>query len=68
MVNYAPLWETMRKRKVSAYALVEKHGINNYTLTRMRRNMHVSTRTLEDLCGILGCRVQDIVEISKEPP
>lgn len=66
MVSYFPLWETMKKRDITAYALVKKHGIHEYTLTRMRRNEHVSTRTLDDLCRILDCTVQDIVFIGKK--
>ena len=66
VVSYAPLWDTMKKRDITAYALNKKYDINDYTLTRMRRNMHVSTRTLEDLCRILDCSVQDVVFIGKE--
>lgn len=65
MISYAPLWETMKKKKVSSYALTEKHNINNYTLTRMRKGHHVSTRTIEDLCFILDCEVQDIITVNK---
>jgi len=66
VVSYAPLWVTMKERNVSAYALVKKYNINDYTLTRMRRGEHVSTRTLEDLCQILNCKVQDVVFIGKD--
>lgn len=65
VVSYAPLWATMKERNVSAYALVKKYNMSDYTLTRMRRGEHVSTRTLEDLCQILDCTVQDVVFIGK---
>ena len=62
MISYAPFWETLKNKKVSTYALREYHGINPNTLTRMKGNKYLSMRTVEDLCRILGCDIQDIVQ------
>ena len=67
MISYAPLWATMKKRKVTTYALVEKHGISSATMSKIRRGGYLSLRTVEDLCLILKCRIQDVVVISQEP-
>lgn len=67
MISYAPLWATMKAKKISSYALVKKHDINNATLTRMRSGGYVSTRTIDDLCNILDCGVQDIIQHEKTP-
>ena len=62
MISYAPFWKTIKKKKVSTYALREKLGVGANTLTRMRANKYLSLRTVEDFCRILDCRIQDIVE------
>jgi len=62
MMSYAPFWKMLDRQKVSQYALREKHGINPNTLTRMKRNKYLSLRTIEDLCKILDCRIENIVE------
>lgn len=60
MILYTPFWETLKKRGVTTYALIKNHHISSSTLTRLRRNQPLSTVTINDLCRILDCRVQDI--------
>ncbi|MBE6830944.1 helix-turn-helix transcriptional regulator [Clostridium sp. KNHs216] len=60
MILYTPFWETLKKRGVTTYALIKSHHISSSTLTRLRRNQPLSTVTINDLCRILDCRVQDI--------
>lgn len=60
MILYTPFWETLKKRGVTTYALIKSHHISGSTLTRLRRNQPLSTVTINDLCRILDCRVQDI--------
>lgn len=61
MISYEPFWETMKRKNITSYTLVNKHKVSNGTLTRMRKNNPMSTNTLDDLCNILDCEVQDIV-------
>ncbi|MGX8710830.1 MAG: helix-turn-helix domain-containing protein [bacterium] len=61
MILYTPFWETLKKRGVTTYALIKSHHISSSTLTRLRRNQPLSTVTINDLCRILDCRVQDII-------
>lgn len=62
MIGYSPFWETLKQKNVSTYALIEKHNINPNTLTRMRTNKYLSMRTIDDLCRILDCKIEDIAE------
>ena len=61
MIIYEKLWEKMKEEKVSQYRL-HKEGIANATLTRLKRNETVSTETIDRLCRILKCNVEDIME------
>ncbi len=62
MISYAPLWETMQKRGATTYTLEVKGGVSSSTIRRLKAGESVSTNTLEALCKILGCTLQDIVE------
>ena len=62
MISYAPLWETMKERGASTYTLQVKGGISSSTIRRLKAGESVSTNTLDALCKILGCELQDIVE------
>ena len=61
MIIYEKLWEKMKEENVSQYRL-HKEGISNSTLTRLKRNEAVSTETIDRLCRILKCNVEDIME------
>ena len=62
VISYAPLWETMKKRNATTYTLQVKGGISSSTIRRLKAGESVSTNTLEALCKILECDLQDIVE------
>ncbi len=62
MISYAPLWETMQKRGATTYTLQVKSGVSSSTIRRLKAGESVSTNTLEALCKILDCTLQDIVE------
>ena len=62
MIRYDRLWETMKQRGVSQYALYTHHTINRSQLDRLRKNKNVETNTIDRLCNILHCRVEDIME------
>lgn len=62
-ISYAPLWKTMKKKNVSQYNLIQDYGFSTGQLHRLRKNMYVSTHTIEVLCNILDCNVTDIVEV-----
>jgi len=62
VISYAPLWETMKRRNATTYTLQVKRGISSSTIRRLKAGESVSTNTLEALCKILECELQDIVE------
>ena len=66
MIIYDRLWTTMRKKGVSQYRLIKEYEISSSQLDRLRKNGNVNTYTLDRLCGILDCRLEDIAEFIKE--
>jgi len=62
MIVYRRFWITLRDRKQSTYTLITKHNISSSTIDKLRKNKPVNTTTLNDLCRILQCRIEEIVE------
>lgn len=61
MISYEPLYRTLKEKGISTYKLINEHGISRSLLDRLKHNRPISTVTLNDLCSILHCRVQDIL-------
>lgn len=66
MIVYTPLWETMKKRGVSTYTLREKYKISGSTVQRLKKNLSVSTNTLDDLCRLLDCSLEEVAAFLPE--
>ncbi|MBR0412489.1 MAG: helix-turn-helix transcriptional regulator [Eubacterium sp.] len=62
MISYNPFWNTLERSNESTYTLIQKYNISSSTINRLRKNQGISTQTIDDLCRILKCRVQDILE------
>ena len=62
LISYRPFYETLYKKGVTEYELIFKHGMSANTLYRMKQGAAITTKTLDTLCFILDCPVQDILE------
>ena len=61
MISYEPFYETLQKKGISTYKLINQYGISRGLLDRLKHDKPISTVTLNDLCAILSCRVEDIL-------
>ena len=61
MICYTPFWETLKKSPESTYTLINKHRISSSTIDKLRKNKPLNTTTVNDLCRILQCRVEDVM-------
>ena len=62
MIKFDPLWKTMEKRGITQYDLYTHHNVNRSQINRLRQNQNVEVNTIDKLCNILQCNVQDILE------
>ena len=61
MISYSPLWETMRKRGITTYTLINKYHFSKGTLDSLKHDRNISTATLDDICKVLDCRVEEVL-------
>ena len=62
MIIYDAFWETLKKSSESTYTLIKDYHISSSTIDKLRKNKPLNTTTINDLCRILQCQVQDIME------
>lgn len=60
MIDYTPLWGTMKAKGITQYHLLQ-NGIDNKTLDSLKKNKNITMLTLEKLCRIIGCTPNDVV-------
>ncbi len=62
MISYKPFWTTLKASEESTYTLINRHHISSATIDKLRNNKPVTTTTINDLCRILNCRIENIAE------
>jgi len=62
LIIFDKLWSVMKEKGISTYQLREKCGIDSKTVRRLRANDNMETKTLNKLCAVLDCRLEDIAE------
>lgn len=60
MIEYSPFWKTLHESSETTYSLINKYHISSATIDKLRKNKPMNTTTLNDLCRILNCDLQDI--------
>lgn len=61
MISYEPLWNTLKEKGISQYQLIKKYKVSAGQLSRLRANQNVSTHTIDMLCEILDCKVDNVM-------
>ena len=62
MISYGPMWETMKQKGITTYQLIKDYGFSRGTLDSLKQNRNISTATLNDICAILSCSVEDVLQ------
>lgn len=62
MIVFDRLWDLLKERGITQYKLINVYHISPAQITRLKRNNNINTHTINMLCEILNCRVEDIME------
>ena len=66
MISYDRFYKTLKEKNISTYKLINQYGVSRSLLDRLKHNKPISTVTLNDLCHILHCRVEDILLFTED--
>ena len=61
MITYEPFWDYLDWHEISTYTLITKYHVSSSTINRLRHNQPVNTATIDKLCEILKCPVDDVI-------
>ena len=62
MIVYEPFWKTLKASSESTYTLIIKYHLSSSTIDKLRKNKPLNTTTINDLCRILNCSVEQIMQ------
>ena len=65
-ICYDRLFHLMIDKKISNTKLKEKAGFSANIITRLTRNEYVSLESIEKICRVMECGVDDILEFVPE--
>ena len=66
MIRFDRLWKTMEQKGMTTYRLREQCGIDSKTIRRLKANENMETKTLDKLCTVLSCKLEDIAEFVED--
>ena len=66
MISFDPFWETLKRKKVSQYQLINEYGFSRGSLDAIRKNKSITLNTLNTLCEMLDCTVEEIIRYIPE--
>ena len=62
MIDYSPFWNTLENSTETTYTLINHHHVSSAIIDKLRKNKPMNTTTVNDLCRILGCRLEEIAQ------
>ena len=65
-ISYDKLWKLMIDKKINKTQLSEKAGITTNAMAKLGRDESVPVETLEKICDVLGCTIDDIMDFQSE--
>ncbi len=66
MISYEPFYETLKKKGITTYRLINEFDVSRSLIDRLKHNKPITTVTLNDLCGFLDCKVEDILKYVRD--
>lgn len=66
MFDYSNLWSMLDKKNIKRSHLTYKYGFNPKVVSNMGKNKYVSLKTLDRLCNIFDCNIEDIITYVKD--
>ena len=65
-VSYDRLFHLLINRKMTNSQLKEQAGFSANIITRLKRVEYISIESIEKICRVLNCGVDDILEFTTE--
>lgn len=61
-VSYKKLFHMMIEKEITNAQLAQMAGISANIITRLKRNTYISLESVEKICRVMDCKIDDIVD------
>ena len=61
-VSYKKLFHLMIEKGITNAQLQKQAGFSANIITRLKRNEYISLESIESICKVINCKVDDILE------
>ena len=62
MFNYKPLLKLLVEKEMTKSQLRIATGMSMATLAKISKNEYISMETLDKICNVLDCKIEDVIE------
>lgn len=66
MITYEPFFETLKRKKITTYKLINEYNFSKGTLDSLKQNRNITMDTLNDICNLLDCGVNDVISYTRD--
>jgi putative transcriptional regulator len=66
MITYDPFFKTLSRKRITTYKLINEFGFSKGTLDSLRQNKNITMETLNNICNLLDCEVDDVIKYTKD--
>lgn len=66
MITYEPFFETLKHKRITTYKLINEFGFSKGTLDSLKQNKNVTMETLNYICNLLECEVDDVIKYTRD--
>ncbi len=65
-VSYKKLFHLLIEKEMSNSDLQKQAGFSANIITRLKRNEYVKLQTIESICKVFNCKVDDVLEFTPD--
>ena len=66
MITYEPFFNTLKRKEISTYKLINEYGFSKGTLDSLKQNKNITMETLNYICNLLECEISDAIRYTKD--
>ena len=66
MITYEPFFETLKRKGITTYKLINEYGFSKGTLDSLKQNKNVTMETLNYICNLIECDINDVISYTKD--
>ena len=66
MITYEPFFETLKRKGITTYKLINEYGFSKGTLDSLKQNKNVTMETLNYICNLLECDINVVISYTTD--